>query len=310
MKECFVVVSYCDTDEKVKILNNTIDNIKKYNIDIMVHAHYPLSDEIQKKVNYYYYSSENPILYDRYNVFWHFANDYKMEIKVYDYYYTVLKSWSNSIKILKDYDKLHIINYDSNVYDELFDLSKKYDKSLILLQEEDIYFATLYFCLKKSEYDFFDNNIQKDKYISFKTKTNSVFLPLVEEFIPSFAKNNSNFYCVPFKDYDMKKLVEFDVTADTRFDWNDRLGTKYCNIFLGLYNDKYHILFFNSKDILRIKVIINDIDIKYFDLFNDDIINLNRKQGEINKIELFINDEYVSQKKLKDFFKLESKIYK
>lgn len=310
MKECFVIVTYCDTKEKVEILNNTINNLKRYNIDIMIHAHYPLDVQIQEKVNYYYYSSENPILYDRYNVFWKSVNDYKLEIKVYDYYYTVLRSWSNSINIMKDYDKLHIINYDSNVYDELFDLSKKHDNSLILLQEEDIYFATLYFCLKKQDYDFFLENIQKDKYLSFTTKTNSTFLPLVEEFIPSFAKNNSNFYCVPFKDYDMKKLVEFDVCADTRFNWYDRLSTKYCSIFLGLLNDYYHILFFNVNNLIRVKIIINDIDIQYFDSFRDGIINLSKRINEIKKIELFINDEFVSQKKLNDFFKLDSKIYK
>ena len=90
MKECFAITTYCDSDKKVKILNETIDNLKKFNIDIAIHAHYPLSNEIQNKVNFYFYSSDNPIL-PRFNIFWHFIEFYKLEYIQHDYAYTIMK---------------------------------------------------------------------------------------------------------------------------------------------------------------------------------------------------------------------------
>jgi len=51
MKECFAITTYCDSDKKVKILNDTIDNLKNFNIDIAIHAHYPLSNCKNIKIN-------------------------------------------------------------------------------------------------------------------------------------------------------------------------------------------------------------------------------------------------------------------
>ena len=40
---------------------STIDNLKKFDIDIAIHAHYPLNEEIQNSVNHYI-NSENFII--------------------------------------------------------------------------------------------------------------------------------------------------------------------------------------------------------------------------------------------------------
>ena len=47
MKECFVITTYCNTLSRVEELKKCINNLKHFNIDILVHAHYPLDLEIQ-----------------------------------------------------------------------------------------------------------------------------------------------------------------------------------------------------------------------------------------------------------------------
>ena len=131
MKECFGITSYCNNQEKLDLLNSTIEKIKRFNLPIILHAHYPVPVEIQKKVDYYYYSSDNPIL-DRFNMLWRKVGKYQLELIVYDYGYTVAKGWREIIEHMRDYDRIHIINYDTNVTQELFNLSQTSDKSLFL----------------------------------------------------------------------------------------------------------------------------------------------------------------------------------
>lgn len=134
MKECFAITSYCNSNEKIKILNNTIDNLKLFNIDIILHTHIPLDSEIQKKVNLYYYSSDNPIL-PRYNLFWYDVYNFRLEYKKYDVAFAVMKQWKEIINIAKDYDVIHFINYDINISQEIYDLTIKnittYNKSVL-----------------------------------------------------------------------------------------------------------------------------------------------------------------------------------
>ena len=145
--ECIAITSYCNTERKLDILNRTIDNVREYNLPVFIHAHYPLTDEIQKKVHSYFYSSDNPIL-NRYNLFWIWIDSYKLEIRVYDMTFTTLKGWSESVQILKDYERIHIINYDTNLTPDVFNLSRKYKQSMFLQNKntERNYNLITYFC--------------------------------------------------------------------------------------------------------------------------------------------------------------------
>ena len=114
MKECIAITTYCNTKEKINALNRTIDNIKQYGLPIFIHAHYPLNDEIQKKVHSYHYSSDNPIS-GRYNVFWYYTENYKLELTAHEITYTVLKAWDESIKICSAENiRIKYISYNGN----------------------------------------------------------------------------------------------------------------------------------------------------------------------------------------------------
>jgi hypothetical protein len=305
MKECFVITTYCNTQEKIIALNRTIDNIKQYGLDIMLHAHYPLSDDIQKKVNHYYYSSNNPILHDRYNLFWHFVDNYRLEIKISDYYYTVLKAWSESINILSNnYDKIHIINYDTHIEPALFNLSRINDKSLFL-QNSDLsknYIITTYFCLNKKSFNFFRENITQQKYESFKS--DSKFLPLVEEYIPSFTIGD-DFYQIPHTDYNQCELLKYDIKADTRFEFNKTFTFKSNKVFIGEYDNSTQILFFDLKEKIRVQI-ENYSDIE---LDSNYLMDLKIPFNQINNLKIKINDELISEKFIERCSSLHCKIY-
>lgn len=308
MKECFAITSYCNTTEKLNILEKTINNINQYGLDVIVHAHYPLSVDIQKKIKSYFYSSENPILKTRFNKFWYFTPPYKLEITVYDYYFTTLKGWMELIDICQNYDRIHIINYDTNVSMDLFNLSRKYSQS-IFLQNRDTsnnYILPIYFCLNKKSFDYFKSNITLEKYLEFN-KLNGPFLPLIEEFIPTFITGN-DFFTVPYWEYDESKLLEYDVASDTRFDWGKTLDMGVSKIFIGEYKDLARILFFDIKEYMEISVIINN-RVLTGKTSETELFNLGLPFRYIDDLQIKINDISVPANLIRKFFQLECKIY-
>ena len=315
MKECFIITTYCNTEEKLLALNRTIENIKQYELPIFIHAHYPLSDNIQKKAHSYFYSSENPIIKTRWNIFWYFTDKYKLEIKVHDYFFTVLKAWKESIRIMDDYDRIHMINYDTNLYPELFALSKKYDDKSLFLEnvtsqpqymiDNVTYINTLYFCLNKKSFNFFIENITLEKYLSFPLHTQ--FLPLVEEIISSFTIGE-DFFHIPMTEYSVERLFENDIISDTRFNWNKSLSLNDTKIFIGEMDGSAKILFFDVEKSLKIDVIVND-KVGSFNVESTQIFDLELPFNKITSIGLRVNNQPVDEDLIKTFFKLECKIY-
>jgi hypothetical protein len=314
MKECFAITTYCNTEEKIQALNKTINNIKQYGLPIFIHAHYPLNDQIQKKIHSYFYSSDNPIL-PRWNAFWYDIDKYRLEIKVYDYYYTTLKGWSESIKILDEFDRIHMINYDTNLYPELFMLSRKYEKSLFLENPHPTkkYIRPTYFCLNKASFNFFRENITLQKYLECDLR-NGQFLPLIEEFIPSFITSDE-FFQIPQSEYDSKRLLEYDIMADTRFEWNKTLYLNGTKFFIGEDEGIAKILFFDVEDKREvfISVYYNDnvFDNSFFnsDASSTHLITLDDPFNNIKNLAISINGVFVSNDIIQKLIHLESKIY-
>lgn len=133
MKECFIITSYCNTKEKINSLNKCISNIKGLGVDILLHAHYPIEDNIQNKVNYYIYS-ENPnttiinngVFYEKVFTFWKYFSFDKIKLIhiINDHTYSVFKQIKESIFFLKnlsEYDIFHVINYDIHMQKELYE---------------------------------------------------------------------------------------------------------------------------------------------------------------------------------------------
>jgi len=323
--ECFSITSYCNSESKLNVLNNTIDNLKQYGLPIFLHAHYVVPEEIQKKVHACFYSSDNPI-FNRFNDFWGFTDGYnvdcvnwgltsgyKMVITEFDYYYTTLKGWDESIKILEDYDRIHMINYDTNVYPELFNLSRKIDKSIFLehnfFDRNKQHIFLLYFCLNKKSFNFFREKITVDKYVGYWALSQSKFLPHPEEMVGSFIINNDDFYVVPYTETDFDKMLANDVSTDARIDWSTLGKLEKSRVFIGEYNGKASILFYDVKEELRINIIINGFD-KTFNISSMHLFDLYMDFHQIGSLKIFVNNILINDDLIKKFIRLESKIYK
>jgi len=238
MKECFVITTYCDTQKKIDVLNSTIDNIKKFGKDILIHAHFPLSEDIQNKVNHYI-SSENFIIDNESKVsfFWTFKYNYKMYNYKTNYNYTVLKQYNEIASYLFSigYDVLHILNYDSNITSELYEISKKYcqDKSVFyqnfLIKEK--YVTATWFSLNKKDRDFFINMTSMEQYVKSSDYT-------IEHYLGnSISKIDAEF--VELENYNYKLLYKNEISFD---------GVHYRDIYEGVSMASRDFEFFFKKD--------------------------------------------------------------
>jgi len=187
MKECFVITSYCNTQDRVEELIKCINNLKNFNIDILIHAHYPLDLQVQKLATFYIYDSTNPIIRDGSKSIirwkWYKTANKLLTIPNPDYSYAVMNQWVESLKFLKakNYEKIHIINYDTFIsdfvfrkhqnfldeYDAVFEYTnmKPRDFSANQVSDENLIFI-VFFSIKKSFVDVFTNELTLEKYLA------------------------------------------------------------------------------------------------------------------------------------------------
>ena len=209
MKECFVITTYCNTSDRIEELKKCIKNLNRFNIDILIHAHYPLNSDIQQSVKYYIYDSTNPVIRDGSKVIirwkWYVTANKLLTIINPDYSYAVMNQWCESMKFLKEkeYDIIHVINYDTFISDFIF---KKHQESL--LNHDAIFEYTnlnvkdynanesnkklmyiVFFSIKKTFIDVFTNELTLDKYLQSKDTMLETYLMEVIDNIENKSKD-------------------------------------------------------------------------------------------------------------------------
>ena len=225
MKECFVITTYCNTPLRVNELKKCINNLNQFNIDILIHAHYPLDLEIQKSVKYYIYDSTNPVIRDGSKVIvrwkWYKTANKLLTIPNPDYSYAVINQWVSSLKFLKDknYDKIHVINYDTFINEFVFRKHQSFldDHDVVFeytnlhprdynandISDKNLIFV-VFFSIKKSFIDSFTNELTLEKYLQSKDTMLETFLMEVIEKIENRKKQNS-FSLAGLDSYKIKK---------------------------------------------------------------------------------------------------------
>lgn len=324
MRECFVITSYCDTDEKLNILKSTIKNIKEFGVDVLIHAHYPLPIEIQNDVNYYI-NSENFIDRSRALFFWIKKNNYKIYNYYLDFSYSVIKQYRESVSYLisLEYDVLHFLNYDSYITQDLYAISKKYceNKSVFYQNFTSINdVIAIWFSLNKKDqnyymeifsYDVYKNSeyYEIERYLGANLR-DSILIKLDEYDYKTLCRNEMSFDGFSFDDvYNKKSLSSLHFSK-----FFDKEGY---SIFGGFFNKTFAILFYNIKKRLFVNIKINDklfniiiendiffmdtgIEIEYLKENNNIVIEINNDvvDGVLidrflqNKIELIDNDKW------------------
>lgn len=318
MKECFLITSYCDTQEKMDILISTIDSLKKYNIDICIHAHYPLDAEIQSKVNHYLYDITNPIipLGTRSIIMWRKFLTHQLNVLKHDYGSTVIYQIRNGSLYLYDlgYDIIHVVNYDTIVSDELLlkiKQSEIYDGVFFLLKEDETSAILMSYNMKKylpiiesmsvEDYISMNEYWYAEKYIFNKFYRNNLYL---NDFVDSKIRHQPH-------EFERYERNGYYFHAGERILWENN-EKKYTNIFeIFFYNIQkpIHLKLCLDGEVFKEKLII-DTDPIFVDtgLTMDDIYK--KYIGEYvngvfikqdHEFKLYINGELIEQDTINTF---------
>ena len=204
-KGLVVILSHADTEDKIEILIESINSIKKQNYDILISSHINIPDYINDMVDYFIYDKENElIMYDEYTskpnvVFvWMKALGYEQHYPIkFNHAYAVLELIKNASFFAesKGYENVHFINYDYVINDENVLLANN-----TLLIENDIisydwnnygavnseHISSGFFSVKNNKFLNLIRNIKtKDDYCNYGS-------PIFEDFLYDYVTKYSD----------------------------------------------------------------------------------------------------------------------
>jgi hypothetical protein len=108
--ELVIVGTYPNTKSREKLTVECIESVKKLGRKVMLVSHYPVSDEIQKMVDYYIFDSNNPTTeHSYYTKFYNYKPEFDVEININGLKDTnqslpVLTNLINGFKSAKDFN--------------------------------------------------------------------------------------------------------------------------------------------------------------------------------------------------------------
>jgi hypothetical protein len=114
MKEIAIVGSYSNTKEKLRLLEECINECKKNNLDVLVYGRYPIPQSTQKLCDYWIFDKSNPVLEGRLMDFWNINNGKKTHKLNNDFGFAAIEQIIKSLGIVKsfNYESAYWINYD------------------------------------------------------------------------------------------------------------------------------------------------------------------------------------------------------
>tara|TARA_R110001592_G_scaffold171243_2_gene409491 strand:+ start:2533 stop:3492 length:960 start_codon:yes stop_codon:yes gene_type:complete len=119
-----IILSHCDSKEKIEILTDNIKKLKTQNFDILLLSHTPIPSHIQQMIEYFIYDKSNPIINWPYRgmVFWKKILDdtnYRLQTIYPDYGWTAFNQilLGGNLGLSLDYSHFSFINYDIQITD-------------------------------------------------------------------------------------------------------------------------------------------------------------------------------------------------
>jgi len=140
MKKIALITSFCNTEEKLKVLHDNVKTIKDLGLDVMVFSHFQLPKNINNLIDYTIISKENPIItwpektINHWTSIPHKTFRYNMSTANPDYSYAVLNQIKRmaSLALSIDYESFFVVDYDLNIND--------YVKSIFLDNKKNSFF--------------------------------------------------------------------------------------------------------------------------------------------------------------------------
>jgi hypothetical protein len=172
----FGIISYCDTIEKVKVLIENIYIIRNRFPDykIAVQANYPLSEDVQKLCDMYYYQDLNFVHTNKWIYYWNIMiNDdlqqpyfnRKFFYSIQDIGYSVFQQIKAITHHLIDYKWMMLINYDTSVEEiRIEDYNTDYELTLHMFPDRNGNSLIIMFYNPRAFYDKIANRFTLEKW--------------------------------------------------------------------------------------------------------------------------------------------------
>ena len=192
MKKAVIILSHCNTEEKLQVLKNNILKLKSNpNLDIILTSHISLPQEIVDSVEYFIYDKSNPILswpqrgmfiWQRFNIE---TQDVYLNYIQPDYGWCVFNQINLGGSIALNYDISYVINYDlvidsnvekilnNNIPEANFFKSQNYEGKI---QNPSL----LLFKVNKQQLQYLLDNISIDGYCSKHTTAEQYLDTLIQ----------------------------------------------------------------------------------------------------------------------------------
>jgi hypothetical protein len=124
MKKLFLISSYCDSKEKIEVLNNNLNIIKNMGHDTLLLSPISLPNDTIEKTDYYFQTVENPVstIEEKTYIHWKkITNEYRIERFFPEYGWAALyqNKKLSQIGLTFDYDIYYHIIYDTKINEGL-----------------------------------------------------------------------------------------------------------------------------------------------------------------------------------------------
>lgn len=245
MKKLVLISSFCNSPEKIKILNCNLEILKKMDVTIVLHSPLFLEKEIVEKVDFFIFEKNlegggETIL------FWNYQNigdkSYYFErnwTKPYQKSLSQLRSLLEFSESKESFDLYYFLMYDVLLTEDLVDFMKNNDTSGYFKflpgyypEEKPGPFSTQFYCLRKREIPELKKFISSNLCLDGKSIEENFFefaegmgIPYinhidVRDHIYTFCEMEKNFFNFsPFfefkfflmKNYNQNRIIFFDV---------------------------------------------------------------------------------------------------
>jgi hypothetical protein len=142
MKKLALITSFCNNQEKINVLEDTLDTLKDLGLDTILYTAIHLPENIYKKSDYVIISKENLVFDWPVKAYYQWSettfNNYKIHLsRTYpDYGYAVLNQIKrmSELALNMDYNQFFIIDYDTKIND--------YVKNILLDNKPNSFFPS------------------------------------------------------------------------------------------------------------------------------------------------------------------------
>jgi hypothetical protein len=195
MKKVALISSYCDTKEKLNVLNKNINIIKNLNIDVILISPISLPESTTSLCDYYFQTKDNPVLDwpTKAMYFWREIstknNKYRITGTCGDYGWAGLNQVKqlSEIALLFDYDQFFHMIYDLKIDKNVLEgfNSEKVCNIYPSKRDNDIWAVGLHFMIfNKNNLKRFISNIHLDSYLSLQGTDAFVWLHNLQTVFP------------------------------------------------------------------------------------------------------------------------------